>query len=89
MSFVPRFPCLRNGTLRMTLRVTLIDTPSNVVGSKVVLSYGCRPMSSRVGNAIPVSKWGMVENIWLAVGIASLYISAQSFFLLPVHSLPF
>ena len=42
----------------------------------------CRPMSGRVGSVISESR--MVENVGVAVGTASKYLSVQKLFLLPV-----
>ena len=47
------------------------------------LSYRCRSMSDNVGSVIFES--GMVENVGVAVGIASPYISVQQLILLPVY----
>ncbi len=46
------------------------------------LSYRCCPMSGRVGSGI--SKSGMVENVGVAVAIASPSVSVQKLFPLPV-----
>jgi len=44
-------------------------------------------MSGRVGNAI--SKFGMVANVGIAVGIASPSVSVQKLFQLPVSTSDF
>ena len=51
------------------------------------LSPGCRLMSGNVGSAI--SRSGMVENVGVAVGIASKSVSVQKLFQLPVLGPPF
>ena len=45
------------------------------------LSFRCRPMSGRVGSVI--SKSGVVDNVGVAVGIASPSVSFQKLFPLP------
>ncbi len=59
---------------------------SNVISTSglmsEVFSFGCRSMSGNVGSEI--SKSGMVENMRVAVGIASPSLSVQKLFLLPV-----
>ena len=47
----------------------------------------CRLMSSNAGSESGRS--GMVENVGVAVGIASPSLSVQKLFLLPVYSPPF
>ena len=46
------------------------------------LNLQCRPMSCRVGIVISMS--GMVENVGVAIGIASKSVSVQKLFPLPV-----
>ena len=48
------------------------------------LSFRCRPMSDNVGSVIFGS--GMVENVGVAVGIASKSVSVQKLFPLPVST---
>ncbi len=48
------------------------------------LSFRCRPMSGRDPSAI--SKSDMVDNVGVAVGIASPYVSVQKLFPLPVFT---
>ena len=47
-----------------------------------ILPFRGRPMSGNVGSDI--SESGMVANVGVAVGIASLSVSVQKLFLLPV-----
>jgi hypothetical protein len=48
------------------------------------LSFRCRPMSDNVGSVI--FRLGVVENVGVAVGIASPSISVQTLFPLPVST---
>ncbi len=48
------------------------------------MSFRCMPTSGRVGSAI--SKSGIVENVGVAVGIDSPYVSVQKLFPLPVST---
>ncbi len=52
-----------------------------------VVGFRCWPMWGNVGRVI--FRPGMVENVGVAVGIASPFLSVQKLFLLPVYSLSF
>ena len=52
-----------------------------------IAGFRCRPMSGRVGSAIFES--GIVENVGVAVGIASLTLPVRVIFQLPVFSFRF
>ncbi len=52
-----------------------------------ILNFGSRPTSDNVGSV--TSELGMVENVWVAVGISLISLSIRQTRVLPVCSTPF